>query len=286
MTTLVVGGTGTVGSRVVAGLAKKGEKVLCLTRSEEKQKGLPAGVEARIGNLEDPPSLPAAFAGVDAVFLLNALSQTETKQGLAGVGAAKVAGAKRIVYLSVPMPKGSEHIPHFASKIPVEEAIKASGLSHAILRPNSFFQNDLWLKEAIVSHGIYPQPIGSKGMNRVDTGDIAEAAVTALTAEGHEGGFPVHGPDALTGEGAARVWGRHLGREVRYAGDDLDAWSEQARKGLPDWLVHDLRVMYQYFQDNGFAPSAEDFARQRELLPRPPRSFDEFVSETAAGWKS
>lgn len=286
MTTLVVGGTGTVGSRVVAGLAKKGGRVLCLARSKEKQKDLPAGVEGRIGNLEDPSSLPAAFAGADSVFLLNALSKTETEQGLAGVEAAKAAGAKRIVYLSVPMPDGSKDIPHFASKIPVEEAIRASGLSHAILRPNNFFQNDLWYQEPIVSHGIYPQPIGSKGMNRVDVRDIADAAVTALTAEGREGDFPIHGPDALTGEETARAWGSHLGREVRYVGDDLDAWSEQARKGLPEWMVHDLRVMYQFFQEYGFAPSAEDLARQRELLPRPPRSFDAFASETAAGWKS
>lgn len=285
MTTLVVGGTGTVGSRVVAGLAKKGERVLCLTRSKEKQKDLPPGVEARVGNLEDPSSLPAAFAGVDSVFLLNALSQTETEQGLAGVEAAKAAGVKRIVYLSVPMPEGSKHIPHFASKIPVEEAIKASGLSHVVLRPNNFFQNDLWFQETLASYGIYPQPIGSKGMYRVDVRDIADAAVTALTEREHAGDYPLHGPDALTGEGVASAWGRHLGREVRYGGDDLDAWSEQARKGLPEWMVHDFRVMYQYFQEHGFAPSGQDLSRQRELLPRS-RSFETFVSETAAGWKS
>ena len=32
-----------------------------------------------------------------------------------------------LVYLSLPMPAGSTHIPHFASKIPIEAAIKASG---------------------------------------------------------------------------------------------------------------------------------------------------------------
>ena len=129
------------------------------------------------------------------------------------------------------MPEGSGHIPHFKSKVPVEEAIRSSGLDNTILRPNNFYQNDLWFREAITRYGVYPQPVGSRGMSRVDVRDIAEVAVAALTLEGHAGReYGIHGPDALTGEGTAEAWGRHLGREVRYGGDDLDAWEAQAQQ--------------------------------------------------------
>ena len=286
MTTLVIGGTGTVGSEVVASLSRRGDGVRCLVRSPEKAGALPRGVEPATGDLEKPETLGPAFEGVEAVFLLNALSPHETEQGLAAVEAARSAGARRLVYMSVVMPRGSEHIPHFRSKIPVEQALRESGIPYTILRPNSFFQNDLRYREAITRYGVYPQPIGPKGMNRVDVRDIADVAVAALSTAGHEGReYPIHGPEAMNGEEVARTWGHYLGREVRYGGDDLDAWEQNARRVLPEWMARDLRIMYRYFQENGFAPSDEELGTQRRVLGREPRSFDSFAAEVAPTWK-
>ena len=287
MDCLVVGGTGTVGSEVVRRLADKGHAVRVMSRSAEKASGLPQGARAVAGDLTRPDTLPPAFAGVRRVFLVTALSQDETQQGLAAVAAAREAGVHDFVYMSVAMPAGSEHIPHFASKIPIEKELRRSGLAWTILRPNSFYQNDLRLREAIVNHGVYPLPIGGKGMNRVDIRDIAEAAVTAMTKPGHAGReYPLHGPQALTGKDVAATYTRHLGREVRYAGDDLDAWEKQARATVPDWLVQDLRIMYEYFQKHGFRASSVDFAQQLHVLGHEPRTFDAFVAEVAPTWKS
>ena len=137
-----------------------------------------------------------------------------------------------------------------------------------------------------MQHGVYPQPIGGKGLNRVDARDIAECAVNALMKPGHEGRvYPVHGPDALTGEDAAKVYSRHLGKEVRYAGDDLDAWAEQVKYLLPEFLVPELRIMYQFFQKFGATAAAADLERQQRILGRKPRSFDDFVKETITQWK-
>lgn len=286
MKTLVMGGTGTVGSNVVAGLMSKGVNVLCMTRSEDNLKKLPGGVEGRLGDLEKPDSLSAAFKGAEALFLLIAVSQTETEQGLAAVEAARSAGIGKIVYMSVPIPEDSKHIPHFKSKIPIEEAVRKSGIAYTILKPNNFFQNDYWFQEAIMSYGVYPQPIGSKGQNRVDVRDIADAAVNALTTSSHDGReYSLHGPDSLTGEDVAAVFSRHFGREIKYGGDDLDAWSQQAKAMLPEWMVNDFRIMYQYFQDKGFNASEAELARQPEVLGHQPRSFDAFVAELVSAWK-
>ncbi|MGD8191673.1 SDR family oxidoreductase [Brevibacillus ginsengisoli] len=287
MNVLVLGGTGTVGSQVVANLVKRGASVRVLTRNANAANCLPNSVGICPGDLESPDTLGEAFHQADAVFLLNALSQTETEQGLTAVEAVKKAGVKKIVYLSVPMPEDSKHIPHFKSKIPIEEAIRQSGAKYTILRPNNFYQNDYSFRDAILGLRIYPQPIGSIGLNRVDARDIAESAVNALLLEGYEGKeYPVIGPDPLTGDSIAHIYSRIVGEEIRYGGDDLDAWYEQARTSLPEWMAKDFKIMYQYFQDKGLVATECDFELQREILKREPISFEAFVTETAANWKN
>jgi uncharacterized protein YbjT (DUF2867 family) len=283
MRVLVVGGTGTVGSAVVAALQASGHEPRVMTRSAEKAARLSAGTAHVVADLERPATLPAAFAGVDGVFLLLAVSQTETAQGLAGVEAARAVGVRRIVYVSVGMPPGSEVIPHVASKIPVEQAVQASGIPWTILRPNNFFQNDLWLRDAITTYGVYPQPLGRRGLNRVDVRDIAEAAANAFT-RGVGGIVPLNGPRGLTGDDTARVYSEILERPVRYGGDDLDLWAKQASAMFPPWMVHDFRIMYDYFIRNGAHASGSDFAAQQNLLGHAPRPFEAFVSELAREW--
>ena len=287
MKILVIGGTGSVGGEVIAGLRRVGVTARCMSRYPKKLQSLPQGVEACVGDLERPATLGAAFDGVDAVFLMTALSRNETLQGLAAVSAAKKALVNKLVYLSVPMPPGSDHIPHYLGKIPIERTIRDSGLDYTILRPNNFFQNDyLWCRAAVMFYGIYPQPIGSVGLNRVDIRDVAEAAVNALIQPGHEGKeYPLHGRDVLTGENVAAAFSKHIGREIRYGGDDLEAWSKQAQHMMPEWMVRDLRIMYDYFQRNGLLAAPQDFIVQQQVLGREPRKFDDFVAEIVPIWE-
>jgi uncharacterized protein YbjT (DUF2867 family) len=286
MKTLIIGCTGTVGNTVMKKLARQGVGVRCMSRSADKLRGLPSGVEGCVADLDNPNTLAAAFSGMDSAFLLNVVSRNETRQGLAAVEAAKAARVKKIVYLSVYMPEGSTHIPHFSSKIPIENAIKASGITYTILRPNNFFQNDLALKDTIMRYGVYPQPIGPIGVNRVDVRDIADCAVNALTKPGFEGQtYAIHGPDSLTGNDIARTYSRYIGRDVRYGGNDLDAWVQQVKNIMPDWFVRDLRVMYKFFQDHGMIADKADLEKQQKLLDHTPRSFDDFAKEVAGEWK-
>jgi uncharacterized protein YbjT (DUF2867 family) len=287
MKTLVIGGTGMVGSMVVEGLLKQKVTVRVMSHSPDKLKKLPAGAEGSRADLDVPDTLPAAFEGIDSLFLLNTVGLSETDEGLAAVTAAKAAKVKKIVYMSVCMPEGSESIPHFRSKLPVEKAIKESGIAYTILRPNNFFQNDLWLKSAIMQYNLYPQPIGKKGLNRVDVRDIADCAINALMKSGYEGQtYEVNGPDALTGEGVSKTYTKHLGRDVRYSGDDLDAWAEKSKGMMPEFLIADMRIMYQFFQDNGMIASKDNIEKTNKLLGRKPRSFDEFVKEITQEWRN
>jgi uncharacterized protein YbjT (DUF2867 family) len=287
MKIMITGGTGTVGSATVQRMLQAGLTPQVLVRSPEKAAALPAGAAAVAGDLQQPDTLATAFAGVDRLFLLTALAPDETQQGLNAVAAARQAGVRRLVYMSIHRLESALHIPHFGSKKPIQDAIAASGMEYTFIQPNNFFQVDLWFREAMVQYGVYPQPIGGIGMNRVDVRDIADAVVNALTQEGHHGAaYPLIGRDALTASQVAGIWSRHLGREVHYAGDDLDAWAAQSRRFMPEWLVHDLRIMYDYFQKHGLPAAGEEFALQDKVLQHAPRRFEDFVRETAAAWKA
>src|SRR6202040_3723317 len=88
-----------------------------------------------------------------------------------------------------------------------------SGMQWTIVRPNNFYQNDFWFKEAMLNYGIYPQPLGSAGVSRVDVRDIGEVAVLALTTDGHNGKiYNLVGPEPVTGESTAAEWSRALGK--------------------------------------------------------------------------
>ena len=285
MRILVTGGTGLVGSQVVAQLAGGAHDVQVLTRDPAKARNLPAGVTAVEGNLQDPATVRRVFNGVDAVFLLNAVSQTEANESLMAISGIRRAGVERLVYLSVHHVDGAPWLPHFGSKIAAEAAIQKSGVSYTILRPNNFYQNDYMVRDALMQYGVYPVPLGDAGLSRVDVRDIAEAAVAALTSAGHEGQtYDLVGPDVLTGQTVTDAWSRALGKPIAYGGDDLDAWEAQSLRFMPDWLVYDLRLMFAYFQTNGLIASPEALERQTRLLGHAPRTFDAFAAETAAAW--
>ena len=284
MKVLVLGGTGTVGRQVVERLLPLAEEVRVATRSLDRLAHLPDGVAGVLADLTRPETLPDAVSGADAVCLITALGPTEADEGVAAVEAVRTSGVRRCVYMSVVQPPGAERIPHFASKAPIERALARAGVEHTVIRPNCFMQNDLWYLDTMLKHGVYPQPIGARGVSMVDVRDIADAIVSALVRGGVDGRtVSLHGPEALTGERVAATWSRHLGREVAPVVDDVDGWARQAGATLPPWMVDDLVVMWRFFQEHGLAASAAELAAQEELVGHPPRRHADFVAEAAAG---
>jgi uncharacterized protein YbjT (DUF2867 family) len=286
MKMLVLGGTGTVGSHVVRELSGRGAEVTVLTRDPARAKDLPKGTGVIQGSLMSPGTIRSAFDGMDGVFLLNAVSDSESHQGLMAFNGARAAKVRKVVYLSIFRLDEAPHLPHFGSKVGIEAALEASDLAWTILRPSHFYQNDYWLKDALLGYGVYPQPLGDVGCSRVDVRDIGEAAAIALTTSGLEGeAIPVVGPADYTGKSGAEVWSRALGKPIQYAGHDLDAWEKQAAQMLPDWMAYDIRLMYEQFGQHGLRSKPADVERISAVLGRPPRAFEAFAAETAGVWK-
>jgi uncharacterized protein YbjT (DUF2867 family) len=286
MNTLVIGGTGLVGSALVGELLSRGVTgVAVVTRSAGKVEELPDGVEGRVADLTDPATFDGVFEGAERLFLLNPVSTTELHEGLSALHEARRVGVEKVVYLSVHNPESGLHIPHFASKIAIERAIRASGLPYVFLRPNNFYQNDFWSRQAILDYGVFPQPIGEPGIARVDVRDVAEAAANALLTSDFDGrAVSLVGPDELTGEDCARAWSEALGRTIAYGGNDLVAWERQSRQFLPAWMVYDLRLMFEVFHQGGFVGTDDDRAATREILGRAPLGYGAFTREVAKMW--
>jgi uncharacterized protein YbjT (DUF2867 family) len=218
--------------------------------------------------------------------MVNPVSLTETAEGLFAVNGARMAGVKRFVYMTIHEYDKAIHLPHFGSKLAIEAAIRDSGMEYTFLRPNNFYQNDYWFKDAMLQYGVYPQPIGDTGISRVDTRDIAEAAAITMTTDGHHGEFyNLVGPYPMTGKLTAAIWGEALGKTVNYGGNDLDSWEQQAHQFFPPWMAFDFRLMYEYFNKEGLKATPQDLERLTKLLGHAPRSFEAFAKETAGTWK-
>ncbi|TGX52262.1 NmrA/HSCARG family protein [Sphingomonas gei] len=287
MTILVTGATGRIGRHVIDQLIARGADVRALVR-DPATANLPTGVGIAQGDLFDIDSLRGAFSGVSTLFLLNAVAADEFTQALVALNVAREAGIERIVYLSVIHSDLYVNVPHFAVKFAVERMIEQMGMSATILRPTYFINNDVSIKEVVTGHGVYPMPIGSKGLAMIDARDIGEiAAIELLRREQSSTPLPLDhitlvGPDTLTGADVAGIWSEVLGRPIAYGGDDTAGFERNFRQFSPNWMAFDMRLMAERFQSEGMIPAAGDVERLTALLGRPLRSYRDFATEIAA----
>jgi uncharacterized protein YbjT (DUF2867 family) len=276
MTILVAGSTGEVGGQVVRALRERGADVRKLVRPQ--------------ADLADRASIDRMLEGCDAAFFITPHHVDEERLGHNFIDACEAAGIRRLVYVSAYHPLSKNRIvqrlfdglvgmigAHYRPKIRVERRVRNSRLSPVVLCPSNFYQNDeLCLPEILAGH--YPQALGTKRANRVDTRDIGDAAARALLDDLPSGSYQIVGPDQWTAAQCADVWSETLGREVRYAPQQ---WSTSVAARLPLAKAHDFEKTFRVIQRYGIPATAATVERTTALLGRPPRSYRDYVSEVA-----
>ncbi|MDK4199203.1 NmrA family NAD(P)-binding protein [Pseudomonas sp. HR1] len=282
MTILVTGASGRVGRHLVQQLVQRDAKVRVLTRNPASA-DFPATVEVMQGDLLDLAALRRAFSGVSTLFLLNAVTGDEFTQALITLNIAWESGVERVVYLSVFGADSAVNVPHFAVKFGAERMLAAMGFGATILRPSYFIDNEAMLKDVILQHGIYPMPLGGKGVAMVDARDIAEvAALELIRRDQAPGRLPsttlnLVGPDTLTGEGAAAIWSELLGRPILYAGDDPQGFEQNMATFMPAWMAYEMRLMAERYVSDGMLPQPGDRERLVQMLGRPLHGYRDFA---------
>jgi len=287
MTILVIGATGRIGRHVVDQLVQRAADVRALTRDPAKA-AFPASVDVVQGDLLDIDALRAAFSGVRTLFLLNAVTGDEFTQAIITLNVAREMGVERVVYLSVFGADGAVNVPHFAVKSGAERMLAAMNFGATILRPTYFIDNEVMAKDVILQHGVYPIPIGSKGIAMVDGRDIAEvAAIELIRRDRAPDKLPIEtinlvGPDTLTGADVAAVWSDVLGRPIAYGGDDPSGFEQSMATFMPRWTAYEMRLMAERYVSDGMIPEEGDRERLIALLGRPLHGYRETAARIAA----
>ncbi|HEX9783604.1 MAG TPA: SDR family oxidoreductase [Opitutaceae bacterium] len=283
---IITGAGGTVGSHVIKELQSTKTPFRAAYFSESKVKAARAhGIDAVTIDYSRPETLSAALKGSDRLFLLgpNALHQTELE--LNAVEAAKSAGIKHIVKLSVW--RADEESYSFA-KIhrPVEKAIEASGMAWTFVRPNGFMQNVVtYMGESIKAEGAFYSAVGEAKMSHVDVRDIAAVVVKALTETGHDKkAYTLSGPEALSYSEMAQVLSTVLGRPIRHVSlPPAELKSGMLATGINETYADRLLDLDRYYREGQASRITSDI---KHVTGRDPIRFEQYARDHASSLRS
>lgn len=131
------------------------------------------------------------------------------------VNAAKAAGVKRIVHISIANPSAESHLPYYWGKAANEKAVTASGLSYAILRPTVLIgKEDILINNIAFLLRRFPfffiPGDGSYGIQPVYVEDLAELAVQGVYSKDNYV-IDAVGPDSYTFKELVQLIGETIG---------------------------------------------------------------------------
>jgi len=239
----VSGATGAVGGRVAARLAELGHNQRLVVRDRSRAPDLP-GAEAAEASYDDSEAMRRALAGVRTFFMVSGSEAGgRVRQHMAAVDAAAAAGVERIVYLSF-LGAAPEATFMFARHHwHTEEHIRATGVGHTFLRDSMYLD---FLPLMAGTDGVIRGPAGEGRVVAVARDDIADAAVTVLLGEGHDGRtYDLTGPEAITLHEVAEELSRVTGRAITYHAETLEeAYASRAAYGAPEWEIEGWVTSY------------------------------------------
>ncbi|ONI80066.1 NAD(P)-dependent oxidoreductase [Saccharothrix sp. ALI-22-I] len=277
---VVTGATGQLGRLVVEALVEKvdADQVVAAVRDPQKAADLAGlGVQVRTADYNEPSTLAEAFAGADKVLLISSSEVgSRVAQHTAVIDAAKAAGVGHLLYTSI-LYADTTSISLAPEHKATEELIRESGIPFTFLRNGWYTEN----YEQSVAQGLeFGAIVGSAGDGRlggVPRADYADAAVAALTGEGHEGkAYELAADEPWTLTEFAEAITRISGKTVAY--QDLPA--DQHRgilvgAGLPDFVADMLVDADRAIAAGELASTSGDLSA---LIGRPTASLDESVA--------
>jgi uncharacterized protein YbjT (DUF2867 family) len=274
---LVTGATGNAGGGVVNGLLELGVDVRGLVREGSESK-LPSGVEAAVGDLNDPESLRGPLEGVSAVFLLSGYDGIEESLAL-----MRDAGVERVVLLSSSAaPTGDLDNAVARYHILSERAVRESGLPWTFLQPNSFMTNALrWLPQLKDGDTIHA-PFPDVAISTIHPDDLGAVAARALTTAEHEGRtYRLSGPEALRPAEQVAILAKFSGRDLRFEAQTNEEARAEMEAAMPTAYVD---AFFEFFVD-GTVDETTVHPTVREVTGRGPRTFEDWAEANADAFR-
>lgn len=187
---VVTGAFGYSGKYIAKRLLEAGHEVRTLTNSPNRPNTFGGQIKASPFHFDDPIKLVAALQGTSVMYntywvrfnykdFQHALAVRNTHTLFR---AAKEAGVKRIVHISITNPSEESHLEYFSGKAELERVLIDSGLSYAILRPAVIFgkediliNNIAWILRRFPIFGVFGD--GNYRLQPIYVDDLAKLAV-------------------------------------------------------------------------------------------------------------
>lgn len=211
---LVAGATGYLGRFVTAEFKRRGAWVRALARHPDKLKTLGPFLEPAIADLVDdvfvgevtqPESLRGLCDGIEVVFSSIGISRQMDKVSYMEVDyqgnrnlldLALAAQVRKFVFVHAFNAHLMQFMAIMQAKQKFVDELKKSGMAHAVLCPNGFF-NDMSEFLKMAKRGtVYQIGDGQRKINPIHGADLASVCADAVTSQ--EMDIPVGGPVAYT----------------------------------------------------------------------------------------
>ncbi len=219
MTVMVTGASGVIGRATVKALLARDEVRATVRRASDATYLRQLGAKVAVREIDSPDALSEILPRCHTVIhLIGGVAQPDPDElfranhgsVLRALEAAKHAGTKRFVLLSVPGADPETTQPFLRAKGLAEEAVRASGMEHAIVRStHAYGLGGLWFTATV--EGALAEPPFVVGPGDDDLAPIfAEDVASVLAAIDDDetelaGTWGLEGPDVVTGDGLTRL---------------------------------------------------------------------------------
>lgn len=286
----ITGVTGHLGRIVLDKLLTKvpASGVKVLVRDEAKAAPFrQLGVEVAIGSYDDKASLIAAFKDVDKLYFVS--GSDIAARGLQHenvVNAAVEAKVGHVIYTSFQRKNETSTSPIYfvaSTHLLTENLLKSSGLNYTILKHGIYAEMiPIFIGDRIFETGVIFQPAGDGRTAFALRSDMADAAVTVLTGQGHENkSYELTGPEAVSyAEIAAKITAI-TGKNVSYVSPTPEVFTAELTKaGVPSEYIGLFAGFSVANKEGEFASVSSDLEK---LIGRKGGSVEGYLQQVYGG---
>jgi NAD(P)H dehydrogenase (quinone) len=252
----IMGATGQTGGAALAAALAAGHEVRAIVREPSRAAALAEkGAILAKADLDDVEALAAAFAGADAVYVLNPVPHAAkdvfaaaAKNGATIAEAIRRAGVLHVVALSSSGAHRTEGTGIVRALHDFEQALRGSAPSLTFIRATEFMENWGSVLGVAAEHGILPsmrQPLDAAG-ETVSAIDVGRQAAAELVRP-HEGERIVNlkGPAEYSPKNAAQALGELVGKPVAAVATPREDWEPGlVAAGLSASHARELAALY------------------------------------------
>lgn len=266
---VVTGAFSFTGRFIARRLLAEERRVRTLTNHPQRPGAEDLKVEVAPLQFEDRPALVESMRGAEVLYNTYWVRFRHRRLSFGHViantrvllGAAREAGVRRVVHISVSNPSEDSHLDYYAAKARTESAVRSSGMSWAIVRPTLVFgpgdillNNMAWLIRRAPLFGI--AGLGDYRVQPVAAEDVADLAAWAA-GQGENVTLDAAGPDIMTFTELVEAIAIAVGRRPRFvylsprqlilAADLIGRWRKDVlltRQEL-DGLIQELLVSHE-----------------------------------------